>query len=77
LEEVLMIKSVPNLISYAQQFSRIFPHLVAIFLCGKPFLSIFEKGKALTCGTRLSVAKPPHATPRLAAWESTAVTPMP
>jgi hypothetical protein len=39
LEEVSMIKSVPNLISYPQEFSQVFPHLVTIFLVRK---AIFE-----------------------------------
>jgi hypothetical protein len=71
LEEVSMMKNVSNLISYLQEFSQIFPHLVSILLCGKLVSSISEKGKALTCGARLSAAKPPRTVCRLAAWGST------
>jgi hypothetical protein len=69
------MKSVPNLISYIQEFSQIFPHIVSIFLVQKAILGISEKEKALTCGPRLSVAKPPHAAPGLAAQGGTAVAP--
>jgi hypothetical protein len=72
-----MIKSVSNLIFYLQEFSQIFPHLVSIFLVRKAILSISEKGKALTCGARLSAAKPSHAPPGLDARGGTAVAPVP
>jgi hypothetical protein len=61
------MKSVPNLISYLQEFSQIFPHIVSIFLVQKAILGISEKEKALTCGPRLSATKPPRAAPGLAA----------
>jgi hypothetical protein len=69
-----MMKSVLNLISNLQEFSQIFLTLYLFFLCRKLFLSISEKGKALTCGARLSVAKPTRAVPGLAAWGGTVVT---
>jgi hypothetical protein len=77
LKEVSMMKSVPNLISYLQQFSQIFLTLYLFFLCEKLFLNISEKGKALTCGACLSAAKPPCAVPRLAARGGTAIAPVP
>jgi hypothetical protein len=78
LEEVSMMKSVTNLISYPQKFYQMFPLLVAIFfLCGKLFSCISKKGKALTCGARMSVAKQPRAAPGLATQGVTAVTPAP
>jgi hypothetical protein len=41
LEEVSMMKSVPNFISYLHEFSQIFPHFVSIFLEWKSILEIF------------------------------------
>jgi hypothetical protein len=54
------MKSVPNFFSYLHDFSQIFSHLISIFV-RKAILGISEKGKALTCGARLSAAKPPRA----------------
>jgi hypothetical protein len=72
-----MMKSVPNQISYLQEFSQIFLTLYLFFLCGKLFLSISEKGKALTCGALLSAVTLPRAAPGLAARDGTAVVPVP
>jgi hypothetical protein len=42
LEEMSMMKSVPDLISHLQEFCQMFPHYVSIFLVQK---YIFENGK--------------------------------
>jgi hypothetical protein len=72
-----MIKSVSNLIFYLQEFSQIFPYLVSIFLLRKAILSISEKGKALTCGARLSADKLSHIPLGLDAPGGTAIAPVP
>jgi hypothetical protein len=41
LEEVAILKSVPNWISYLHQFSQIFPHLVSIFLVRQEIFGFF------------------------------------
>jgi hypothetical protein len=43
---VSMIKSVPNLIYYHQEFSQIFSHLVSIFLMQKAIFENFSKRKS-------------------------------
>jgi hypothetical protein len=58
-----MMKSVPNLISYLQEFSQIFPHLVSIFLVRKAIFENFWKWKK---GWRVGPTSQPlcHRTPR-------------
>jgi hypothetical protein len=56
-----MMKSIPNFISYLHEFSKIFTHLLPIFLVRKGDLRGFLKlEKLLTRGVHLSVAMP-HA----------------
>jgi hypothetical protein len=71
-----MMKTVPNMISYHQEFSQIFSSPCSHFPCVEIHFRVFlKKRKALTGGACLSVAKLPRIVPGLAARGGTVIAP--
>jgi hypothetical protein len=61
-----MIKSVPNLISYLQEFSQIFPHFIYIGCAEICFQEFLEMENSMASGTHRSATLSPDAAPLLA-----------
>jgi hypothetical protein len=67
LEEVAIMKSVQNWISYSHEFFPDFSLLPSYFSALESDFGIYLKSIfSMTCGARLSAARPPHAMPSLA-----------